>query len=93
MYFIYLLQHWINPYLDAQGISIFTYMNDLQKPTTDKTNIDGIQMVVLVHMLQRNITVVHMEGFWSTDANMATDIVIAYTGPPQKLFFPTQVGN
>ena len=93
MYFIYLLQHWINPYLDAQGISIFTYMNDLQKPTTDKTNIDGIQMVLLVHMLQRNITVVHMEGFWSTDANMATDIVIAYTGPPQKLFFPTQVGN
>ena len=93
MYFIYLLQHWINPCLDAQGISIFTYMNDLQKPTTDKTNIDGIQMVVLAHMLQRNITVVHMEGFWSTDANMATDIVIAYTGPPQKLFFPTQVGN
>ena len=42
-------------------------------------------MVVLVHMLQQNITVVHMEGFWST--------VIAYTGPPQKLFFPTQVGN
>ena len=36
---------------------------------------------------------VHMEGFWSTDANMATDIIIAYTGPPQKLFFPTQVGN
>ena len=93
MFFIYLLQHWINPYLDAQGISIFTYMNDLQKLTTDKTNIDGIEMVVLVHMLQRNITVVHMEGFWSTDANMATDIVIAYTGPPQKLFFPTQVGN
>ena len=93
MYFIYLLQHWINPYLDTQGISIFTYMNDLQKPTTDKTNIDGIQMVVLAHMLQRNITVVHMEGFWSTDVNMATDIVIAYTGPPQKLFFPTQVGN
>ena len=93
MYFIYLLQHWINPYLDAQGISIFTYMNNLQKPTTDKTNIDGIQMVMLVHMLQRNITVVHMEGFWSTDANMATDIMIAYTGPPQKLFFPTQVGN
>ena len=93
MYFIYLLQHWINPYLDAQGISIFTYMNDLQKPTTDKTNIDGIQMVVLVHMLQRNITVVHMESFWSTDVNMATDIMIAYTGPPQKLFFPTQVGN
>ena len=93
MYFIYLLQHWINPYLDAQGISIFTYMNDLQKPTTDKTNIDGIQMVVLVHMLQWNITVVHMEGFRSTDANMATDIVMAYTGPPQKLFFPTQVGN
>ena len=50
-------------------------------------------MVVLVHMLQQNITVVHMEGSWSTDANMATDIVIAYTGPPQKLFFPTQVGN
>ena len=68
-------------------------MNDLQKLTTDKTNIDGIQMVVLVHMLQWNITVVHMEGFWSTDGNMATDIVIAYTGPPQKLFFPTQVGN
>ena len=79
--------------MDAQGISIFTYMNDLQKPTTDKTNIDGIQMVMLAHMLQRNITVVHMEGFWSTDANMATDIVIAYTGLPQKLFFPTQVGN
>ena len=79
--------------MDAQGISIFTYMNDLQKPTTDKTNIDGIQMVVLVRMLQRNITIVHMEGFWSTDANMATDIVIAYTGPPQKLFFSTQVGN
>ena len=93
MFFIYLLQHWINPYLDAQGISIFTYMNDLQKPTTDKTNIDGIQMVALAHMLQRNITVVHMEGFWSTDVNMATDIVIAYTGLPQKLFFPTQVGN
>ena len=68
-------------------------MNDLQKLTTDKTNIDGIQMVVLVHMLQRNITVVHMEGFWSTDVNMATDIVIAYTGPSQELFFPTQVGN
>ena len=68
-------------------------MNDLQKLTTDKTNIDRIQMVMLVHMLQRNITVVHMEGFWSTDANMATDIVIAYKGPPQKLFFPTQVGN
>ena len=79
--------------MDAQGISIFTYMNDLQKPTTDKTNIDGIQMVVLAQMLQQNITIVHMEGFWSTDANMATDIVIAYTGPPQKLFFPTQVGN
>ena len=93
MYFIYLLQHWINPYLDDQGISIFTYMHDLQKLTTDKTNIDGIQIVVLAHMLQRNITVVHMEGFWSIDANMATDIVIAYTGPPQKLFFPTQVGN
>ena len=68
-------------------------MNDLQKLTTDKTNIDGIQMVVLVHMLQRNITIVHMEGSWSTDVNMATDIVIAYIGPPQKLFFPTQVGN
>ena len=68
-------------------------MNDLQKLTTDKTNIDGIQMVVLAHMLQRKITVVHMEGFWSTDANMATDIVIVYTGLPQKLFFPTQVGN
>ena len=79
--------------MDAQGTSIFTYMADLQKPITDKNNIDGIQMVVLVHMLQRNITVVHMEGFWSTDANMATDIVIAFTGPPQKLFFPTQVGN
>ena len=79
--------------MDAQGISIFTYMNDLQKPTTDKTNIDGIQMVMLAHMLQWNITGVHMESFWSTDANMATDIVIAYTGPPQKLFFPTQVGN
>ena len=77
--------------MDAQGISIFTYMNNLQKLTTDKTNIEG--MVVLVHMLQRNITVVHMEGFWSTDVNMATDIVIAYTGLPQKLFFPTQVGN
>ena len=50
-------------------------------------------MVMLVHMLQQNITVVHMEGFWSTDVNMATDIIIAYTGPPQKLFFPTQVGN
>ena len=50
-------------------------------------------MVVLVHMLQWNITIVHMEGFWSTDVNMATDIVIAYTGLPQKLFFPTQVGN
>ena len=68
-------------------------MNDLQKLTRDKTNIDGIQMVVLVHMLQRNITIVHMEGFWSTDVNMATDIVIAYTGLPQKLFFPSQVGN
>ena len=79
--------------MDAQGISIFTYMNNLQKLTTEKTNIDGLQMVVLVHMLQRNITIVHMEGFWSTDVNMATDIVIAYTGPPQKLFFPTQVGN
>ena len=79
--------------MDAQGISIFTYMNDLQKLTTDKTYIDGIQMVVLAHMLQRNITVVHMAGFWRTDANMATGIIIAYTGPPQKLFFPTQVGN
>ena len=79
--------------MDAQGISIFTYMNDLQKPTTDKTNIDGIQMVMLAHMLPRNIPNVHMKGFWSTDVNMATDIVIAYTGPPQKLFFPTQVGN
>ena len=68
-------------------------MNDLQKPTTDKTNIDGIQMIVLAQMLQRNITIVHMECFWSTDANMATDIVIAYTGPPQKLFVPTQVGK
>ena len=68
-------------------------MNNLQKPTTGKTNIDGKQMVVLAHMLQRNITVVHMEGFWSTDLNIATDFVIAYTGPPQKLFFPTQVGN
>ena len=68
-------------------------MNNLQKPTTGKTNIDGKQMVVLAHMLQRNITVVHMEGFWSTDVNMATDFVIAYTGPPQKLFFPIQVGN
>ena len=65
-------------------------MNNLQKLTTDKTNIDGIQMVVLVHMLQRNITAVHMEGFWSTDANMATDIVIAYTGPPQKLILSYQ---
>ena len=53
-------------------------MNELQKPITDKTNIDGIQMVVLAHMLQWNITVVHMEGFWSTDVNMATDIIIAY---------------
>ena len=79
--------------MDAQGTSIFIYMADLQKPITDKNNIDGIQMVVLVHMLQWNITVVHMEGFWSTDVNMATDIIIAYTGPPQKLFFPTQVGN
>ena len=79
--------------MDAQGTSIFTYMADLQKPITDKNNIDGIQMVVLAHMLQWNITVVHMEGFWSTDANMARDIVIAYTGPPQKLFFPTQVGS
>ena len=79
--------------MDAQGISIFTYINDLQKLTTDKTNIDGIQMVMLAYMLQRNITIVHTEGFWSTDANMATDILIAYTGPPQKLFFPTQVGN
>ena len=35
-------------------------------------------MVVLVHMLQRNITIVHIEGFWSTDVNMATNIVIAY---------------
>ena len=68
-------------------------MSDLQKPITDRANIDGIQMVVLAHMLQRNITIVHMEGFWSTDANMATDIIIAYTGPPQKVFFPTQVGN
>ena len=67
-------------------------MNELQKLITDKTNIDGIQMVVLVHMLQWNITVVHMEGFWSTDANMATNIFIGYTGLPQKLFFPTQVG-
>ena len=68
-------------------------MSDLQKPITDRANIDGIQMVVLAHMLQQNITVVHMEGFWSTDANMATDIIIAYTGLPQKVFFPTQVGN
>ena len=68
-------------------------MNDLQKLTTDKTNIDGIQMVVLAHMLQQNITIVHMEGFWSTDVNMATNIIIAYTGLPQKLFFPTQEGN
>ena len=68
-------------------------MSDLQKPITDRANIDGIQMVFLAHILQRNITVVHMEGFWSTDVNMATDIVIAYTGLPQKLFFPTQVGN
>ena len=75
--------------MDAHGITIFTYMHDLQKPTTDKTNIDGIQMV----QIQQNITVVHMEGLWSTDANMATDIIIAYTGLPQKLFFPTQVGN
>ena len=62
-------------------------MNDLQKLTTDKTNIDGIQMVVLAHMLQWNITIVHMEGLWSTDMNMATDIMIAYTGPPQNYSF------
>ena len=45
-------------------------MRNLQKLITDRANIDGIQMVVLAHMLQRNITVVHMEGFWSTDTNI-----------------------
>ena len=63
------------------------YLNELQKPITEKTNIDGMQMVGLAHMLQQNITVVNMEGVWCTDVNMAHDIMIGYTELLHKLFF------
>ena len=36
---------------------------------------------------------VTLEGIWCSDSSMLRDIVIAYSGMPQRQFFLTQVGN
>ena len=70
-----------------------SYLAELKKPCIDKTTVDGIQMVIITQMLGKNITVVTPEGVWCLDSLMLHDIVIAYSGMPQRQFFLTQVGN
>ena len=91
--FYFVCQHWIGDALVASGTDYISYLSDIKKPVTEKTMVDGIQLVIIAQMLGRNITLVTPENVWCSDSSMLHDIVIVYTGTPQKQFFPTQVGN
>ena len=75
------------------AVSYLTYMTDTKKPVTERTGVDGIQIVLCAQMLGRNITIVCPGMVWCSDASIANDIVMIYTRSPMRQFYPTQVGN
>ena len=66
---------------------------ETKKPATERTVIEGIQIVLVAQMLGRNVTILAPDQVWCSDAAMPHDIMIIYSGKPAKQFYPTQVGN
>ena len=86
-------QMWFAPVLESMGTNYITYMGELNKLASDKTTVDGIQIVLIAQMLGQNITIVCPETVWCSDTSMKQDIVLCYSGVPNHQFFPTHVGN
>ena len=95
MFLIYVIyfQHWLNPASEEIGSDYLTFITETKKPATERTVIDEIQIVLVAQMLGRNVTILAPDQVWCSDAAMAHDIIIIYSGTPVKQFYPLQVGN